>query len=211
MAADDLARPPALRATARLRALETESSQRLERGTLPSLPHGADDAMVALATLNQELVNAKLRCAESEADRAQLRREFKRMQSAMEKLHTAELEEVAVEAAAPSPTAPSRPSSRPSSPITAAAAAAAAAALTTEAPASTEPGAPQHGARHGALPHEAEPSVSAVSSAGAPSNAVSSAPPTPMAAAQKLMATLAKSEARGRPSSSNLMTSVDLC
>ena len=209
MAADDLARPPALRATARLRALETESSQRLERGTLPSLPHGADDAMVALATLNQELVNAKLRCAESEADRAQLRREFKRMQSAMEKLHTAELEEVAVEAAAPSPTAPSRPSSRPSSPNTAAAAAAAA-ALTTEAPAPTEPGAPQHGARHGALPHEAEPSISAVSSACAPSSAVSSAPPTPMAAAQRLMATLAKSEARGRPSSSNLMTSVDL-
>ena len=204
MAADDLARPPALRATARLRALESESSQRLERGTLPSLPHGADDAMVALATLNQELVNAKLRCAESEADRAQLRREFKRMQSAMEKLHTAELEEVAVEAAAPS-----RPSSRPSSPITAAAAAAAA-ALTTEAPAPTEPGAPQHGARHSALPHEAEPSISAVSSAGAPSSAVSSAPPTPMAAAQKLMATLAKSEARGRPSSSNLMTSEDL-
>ena len=201
---DDLARPPALRATARLRALETESSQRLERGTLPSLPHGADDAMVALATLNQELVNAKLRCAESEADRAQLRREFKRMQSAMDKLHTAELEEVAVEAAAPS-----RPSSRPSSPITAAAAAAAA-ALTTEAPAPTEPGAPQHGARHGAPPHEAEPSVSAVSSAGAPSSAVSSAPPTPMAAAQRLMATLAKSEARGRPSSSNLMTSDDL-
>ena len=160
--------------------------------------------MVALATLNQELVNAKLRCAESEADRAQLRREFKRMQSAMEKLHTAELEEVAVEAAAPS-----RPSSRPSSPITAAAAAAAA-ALTTEAPAPIEPGAPQHGARHSALPHEAEPSVSAVSSAGAPSSAVSSAPPTPMAAAQRLMATLAKSEARGRPSSSNLMTSVDL-
>jgi len=160
--------------------------------------------MVALATLNQELVNAKLRCAESEADRAQLRREFKRMQSAMEKLHTAGLEEVAVEAAAPS-----RPSSRPSSPITAAAAAAAA-ALTTEAPASIEPGAPQHGARHGALPHEAEPSVSAVSSAGAPSSAVSSAPPTPMAAAQRLMATLAKSEARGRPSSSNLMIADDL-
>jgi hypothetical protein len=202
---DDLARPPALRATARLRALETESSQRLERGTLPSLPHGADDAMVALATLNQELVNAKLRCAESEADRAQLRREFKRMQSAMEKLHTAELEEVAVEAAAPS-----RPSSRPSSPITAAAAAAAAAALTTEAPASIEPGAPQHGARHSALPHEAEPSFSAVSSAGAPPSAVSSAPPTPMAAAQRLMATLAKSEARGRPSSSNLMIADDL-
>ena len=168
--------------------------------------------MVALATLNQELVNAKLRCAESEADRAQLRREFKRMQSAMEKMHTTELE-VAVEAAAPSPTAPSRPSSRPSSPntaATAAAAAAAAAALTTEAPASTEPGAPQHGARHGALPHEAEPSLSAVSSAGAPSSAVSSAPPTPMAAAQRLMATLAKSEARGRPSSLNLMTSDDL-
>ena len=164
--------------------------------------------MVALATLNQELVNAKLRCAESEADRAQLRREFKRMQSAMEKMHTTELE-VAVEAAAPSPTAPSRPSSRPSSPNTAAAAAAAA-ALTTEAPASTEPGAPQHGARHGALPHEAEPSLSAVSSAGAPSSAVSSAPPTPMAAAQRLMATLAKSEARGRPSSLNLMTSDDL-
>ena len=200
MTADDLARPPALRATARLRALETESSQRLERGTLPSLPHGADDAMVALATLNQELVNAKLRCAESEADRAQLRREFKRMQSAMEKLHTAELEEVAVEAAAPS-----RPSSRPSSPNTAAAA-----ALTTEAPASIEPGAPQHGARHSALPHEAEPSISAVSSAGAPSSAVSSAPPTPMAAAQRLMATLAKSEARGRPSSSNLMIADDL-
>ena len=173
--------------------------------------------MVALATLNQELVNAKLRCAESEADRAQLRREFKRMQSAMEKMHTTELE-VAVEAAAPSPTAPSRPSSRPSSPNTAAAAEAAA-ALTTEAPASTESGAPQHGARHGApqhgarhgaLPHEAEPSLSAVSSAGAPSSAVSSAPPTPMAAAQRLMATLAKSEARGRPSSLNLMTSDDL-
>jgi spore germination cell wall hydrolase CwlJ-like protein len=49
-----------------------------------------------------------------------------------------------------------------------------------------------------------------VSSAGAPSSAVSSAPPTPMAAAQRLMATLAKSEARGRPSSSNLMTSDDL-
>ena len=158
--------------------------------------------MVALATLNQELVNAKLRCAESEADRAQLRREFKRMQSAMEKMHTTELE-VAVEAAAPSPTAPSRPSSRPSSPNTAAAAEAAA-ALTTEAPASTESGAPQHGARHGALPHEAEPSLSAVSRAGAPSSAVSSAPPTPMAAAQRLMATLAKSEARGRPSSLNL-------
>ena len=164
--------------------------------------------MVALATtLNQELVNAKLRCAESEAERAQLRREFKRVQSAMEMMQTAGLEAAIEAAAASSPTTPSRPSSRPSSRSSspAAAAAAAAASLTTVATASIEPGAPPHGAPHGAPPHEAEPSLSAeasacaptsaVSSAGAPTSAVSSAPPTPMA--QRLMATLAKSEARG--------------
>ena len=174
--------------------------------------------MVALATtLNQELVNAKLRCAESEAERAQLRREFKRVQSEM--MQTAGLEAAIEAAAASSPTTPSRPSSRPSSRSSSPAEAAAAAAaslttvattpcmqvLTTVATASIEPGAPQHGARHGVPPHEAEPSLSAeasactptsaVSSAGAPTSAVSSAPPTPMA--QRLMATLAKSEARG--------------
>ena len=166
--------------------------------------------MVALATtLNQELVNAKLRCAESEAERAQLRREFKRVQSAM--MQTAGLEAAIEAAAASSPTTPSRPSS----PAEAAAAAAASLTtvattpcmqvLTTAPSTSIEPGAPPHGARHGAPPHEAEPSLSAeasacaptsaVSSAGAPTSAVSSAPPTPMA--QRLMATLAKSEARG--------------
>ena len=168
--------------------------------------------MVALATtLNQELVNAKLRCAESEAERAQLRREFKRVQSEM--MQTAGLEAAIEAAAASSPTTPSRPSSRSSSPAAAAAAASLTTVattpcmqvLTTAPSTSIEPGAPQHGARHGVPPHEAEPSLSAeasacaptsaVSSAGAPTSAVSSAPPTPMA--QRLMATLAKSEARG--------------
>ena len=53
-----------------------ESNARLEKGELPAPPLGADDVTVALAALNQELVNAKLKCAESEAERTRLRQEL---------------------------------------------------------------------------------------------------------------------------------------
>ena len=63
-----------------LAASEATNRARLETGELPQPPTGADDSTVAMAALNQELVNAKLRFAEVEAERSQLRSEVKRLQ-----------------------------------------------------------------------------------------------------------------------------------
>ena len=47
--------------TRALEVAEDANRAKLERGELPPPPEGADDSTVAMAALNQELVNAKLR------------------------------------------------------------------------------------------------------------------------------------------------------
>ena len=65
--------------TRALEVAEDANRAKLERGELPPPPEGADDSTVAMAALNQELVNAKLRCAELDAERSNLKAEVRRL------------------------------------------------------------------------------------------------------------------------------------